>query len=149
MPTNYEIYEQYAPIKEIWLDSGRWTSYYEYIYQVDGKYYSVAFTKGLTELQEDYLPDSEEEATEVWPYKTVSTSYAVSYLSELPEYTPSITTASLEDYNSIAINPVDFSTDLPIDEIIEYLEKISPAFMNDEGYPQAALKLFKDIKDLQ
>ncbi len=130
-------------------DSGRWSSYYEYIYQVDGKYYAVAFTKGLTELQEDYLPDSEEEALEVWPYKSVEAVYEVSYHSMPPEYVPTITKEELDEYNSIAINPVDFSTDLPIDEIIEYLEKISPAFMNDEGYPQAALKLFKDIKDLQ
>ena len=73
----------------------------------------------------------------------------MSYLSELPEYTQSIITTSLEDYNSIAISPVDLHTDLPLDEIITYLEKIAPAFLNNEGYPQAALKLFKDIKDLQ
>lgn len=149
MPTNYELYENYTTIEEIWLYSGAWTSHYEYIYQVGDKYYSLEFEKGLTESQENYLPNPKEEALEVWPFKTVSTSYAVSYLIELPEHTPSITTASLEDYNSIAISPVDLHTDLPLDEIIEYLEKISPAFLNNEGYPQAALKLFKDIKDLQ
>lgn len=37
-------------------DSGRWMSYNDAIFEMDGRFYKVEYEQGLTECQENYYP---------------------------------------------------------------------------------------------
>lgn len=62
-----QCYPEIEIIETIRHGEGRWNSYWDAIFKCDNKYYCVAYSKGLTEMQEDYY--DEQIAIEVKPIK--------------------------------------------------------------------------------
>lgn len=48
-------------IKDTITDTSRWSEHHEIIFAYDGKFYKTHYSQGLTEYQEEYAWDNEED----------------------------------------------------------------------------------------
>lgn len=74
----YEDNEDSKIIKNEMYESGRWTTYYDFIFELDGKYYQTSYGRGSTECQDEspWEYDGDKiECIEVEPYEKVVIDY--------------------------------------------------------------------------
>lgn len=69
-------------VKESQKSEGRWSAYMKSIVEHQGKFYEVDWERGLTENQEDYYPDEDQELVEVFPKEKVFCYRETEYLTK-------------------------------------------------------------------
>lgn len=99
-------------VEEISHGSGRWNEWLESIVEVDGKFYSVEWSRGLTEMQDNEFPDDDDEVAEVFPYEKVTVVKEKVY-TETPPEQPTI----LPNFSDFEVLGLGEAASLEIEEL--------------------------------
>lgn len=133
---------------------GRWMKYMTTVLKHEGKFYEVDWQRGLTEYQEDYYPDNNEELKEVFAQDIVTVTPTRVYVEELLEDEPVLlesTIESLEKLVSLSAVEEEIEVLKNIDSgaIIAALEGLEVLRVDQkfDAYVQSVIKFFEEFAD--